>query len=155
MVDFTGLCTELIELIGFDNFYCKSITDRLKIQTTNPESYRALVHFLRKENAEFHTYQLQEDKQTRVVIRNLHPTTPCDLIKEELVTRCFEVRQVTPVLHKLNKNPLLLFFVDLESLFHSNEVFQLTLLLHTKVKVEEPHKPKTKFQCENCQGYGL
>ncbi|KAL4141955.1 hypothetical protein QTP88_004494 [Uroleucon formosanum] len=152
--DFPGVCTELIDLIGVDNFHCKSSADRLKIQTANPESYRALVQFLRKENAEFHTYQLQEDKPIRVVIRNIHPTTPCELIKEELVLRLFEVRQVTPVLHRLNKNPLPLFFVDLEPTTHSNEIFQLTSLLHTKVIVEEPYKPKSISQCANCQDYG-
>jgi len=43
--DFPGLCTELIALIGVDNFNCKSTTDLLKIQTANPESYRKLLHF--------------------------------------------------------------------------------------------------------------
>ncbi|KAL4084985.1 hypothetical protein QTP88_027838 [Uroleucon formosanum] len=154
VADFPSLCTELIDLIGVDNFHCKSTTDRLKIQIANPESYRAFVQFLRKENAEFHTYQLQEDKPIRVVIRNIHPTTPCKLIKEELVLRLFEVRQVTPVFHRLNKTPLPLFFVDLEPTHHSIEIFQLTSLLHTKIIVEEPHKPKTISQCANCQDYG-
>ncbi|KAL4097406.1 hypothetical protein QTP88_022192 [Uroleucon formosanum] len=152
--DFPGVCTVLIDLIGVDNFHCKSSADQLKIQTANPESYRALVQFLRKENAEFHTYQLQEDKPIRVVIRNIHPTTPCELIKEELILRLFEVRQVTSVLHRLNKNPLPLFFVDLEPTTHSNEIFQLTSLLHTKIIVEEPYKPKSISQCANCQDYG-
>jgi len=67
--DFPGLCTELIALIGVDNFHLKSTKDRLKIQTANPELYRKLVHFLREESAEFHTYQLNENKSTRVVIR--------------------------------------------------------------------------------------
>ncbi|KAL4112093.1 hypothetical protein QTP88_015941 [Uroleucon formosanum] len=152
--DFPALCTELIDLIGVDNFHCKSTTDRLKIQTANPESYRKLVHFLREEKAEFHTYQLSEDKSTRVVIRNLHPSTPTDLIKTELETRLFEVRQVTQVLHRLNKNQLPLFFVDLEPTIHSNEIFQLTSILHTKIKVEEPYKIKAISQCANCQAYG-
>ncbi|KAL4091944.1 hypothetical protein QTP88_026543 [Uroleucon formosanum] len=89
-VDFLGLCTELINLIGVDNFYCKSTTDKLKIQTLNPDSYRTVVHFLRREKAQFHTYQLNEDKPTRVVLRNLHPSTPTELIKSELEVRLFE-----------------------------------------------------------------
>jgi hypothetical protein len=105
-------------LIGVDNFHCKSITDRLKIQTANFDSYRALVQFLRKENTEFHTYQLQEEKPIRVVIYNIHPTTACELIKKELVLRLFDVRQVTTVLHRLNKTPLPLFFVDLQPTSH-------------------------------------
>ncbi|KAL4107519.1 hypothetical protein QTP88_017856 [Uroleucon formosanum] len=93
--DFPALCTELIDLIGVDNFHCKSTTDRLKVQTANPESYSKLVHFLREEKAEFHTYQLSEDKSKGVVIRNLHPSTPTDLIKTELETRLFENLQFT------------------------------------------------------------
>jgi len=151
--DFPELCTELCELIDVDNFQCKSTPDQLKIQTTNPEAYRMLVKFLRNEKAQFHTFQLKEDKPTLVVIRNLHPTTPTSLIKSELETRLFEVRQVSQVLHRLNKKQLPLFFVDLEPTTHSNEIFELNSLLHTKVKVEEPHKPKTIAQCANCQDY--
>lgn len=152
--DFPGLCTELINLIGVDNFYCKSTTDKLKIQTSNPDSYRTVVHFLRKEKAEFHTYQLNEDKPTRVVLRNLHPSTPTELIKSELEVRLFEVRQVTQVLHRINKHPLPLFFIDLEPTDFSQGIYQLDSLLHTKIKIEEPYKPKIISQCQNCQAYG-
>ena len=134
-------------MIGVDNFYCKSTTDKLKIQTSNPDSYRTVVHFLRKEKAEFHTYQLNEDKPTRVVLRNLHPSTPTELIKSELEVRLFEVRQVTQVLHRINKHPLPLFFIDLEPTDFSQGIYQLDSLLHTKIKIEEPHKPKIISQC--------
>ena len=154
VIDFPALCSALIEKIGVDNFICKSSNDSLKIQTSSPAAYRALVHFLKAEEAEFHTYQLKEDKPLRVVIRNLHPSTPLDLIKEELQIRLFEVRQVTNVLHRVNKNRLPLFFVDLEPTNRSNEIFQLTSFLHTKIKIEEPYKPKTISQCYNCQQYG-
>jgi hypothetical protein len=40
------------------------------------------------------------------MIRNLHPTTPIELIKSELEIRLFEVRQVSSVLHKINEIPL-------------------------------------------------
>lgn len=59
-----------------------------------------------KKKAEYHTYQLKEDKLTRVVIRNLQPSTSTELIKSELALRLFEVRQVTSVLHKINKHYL-------------------------------------------------
>ncbi|XP_050540736.1 uncharacterized protein LOC126905249 [Daktulosphaira vitifoliae] len=53
--DFPALCTVLIELIGVDNFICKSSTNSLKIQTTDPTAYRTLVHYLKSEKAEYHT----------------------------------------------------------------------------------------------------
>ncbi|KAL4132327.1 hypothetical protein QTP88_009498 [Uroleucon formosanum] len=154
VICFTDLCSELIELIGVDNFSCKSSTDRLKILTTNPASYRTLIHFLKDQKAEYHTYQLKEDKPTRVVIRNLHPSTSTELIKTELELRLFEVRQVTNVLHKINKHPLPLFFVDLEPTIQSNDIYKLTSLIHTIIKVEEPYKSKTISQCINCRDYG-
>lgn len=58
--------------------------DRLKIKTTKPTSYRALVNFTRTEKSEYHTYKLKKDKALRVVIRNLRPF---DLNKDELVVR--------------------------------------------------------------------
>ncbi|KAF0764354.1 Uncharacterized protein FWK35_00023611 [Aphis craccivora] len=93
VVNYLDLCTALIELIGVDNFFCKTSADQ--------------------QEAEFHTYQLKQDKPLRVVIRNLHLTTNVDTIKEELEVRLFEIRRVTNVLHKLSKIPLPLFFVDL------------------------------------------
>ncbi|KAE9523224.1 hypothetical protein AGLY_016391 [Aphis glycines] len=134
--DFPELCARLIEIIGVDNFICKSSADKLKIQTSNPESYRTLIHFFKDENAQYHTYQLREDKPLRIVIRNLHSSTPIKTIKEELEFRLFEVRQVTNVLHKVNKNPLPLFFVDLEPTPKSKEIFELSSLLHTKIRIE-------------------
>lgn len=152
--DFPSLSTVLIDLIGVDNFYCKSTADRLKIQILNPDSYRTVVHYLRKEKAEFHTFQLNKDKPTRVILRNLHPSTPTALIKSELEVRLFEVRKVTQVIHRINKKPLPLFFIDLEPTDFSQSIYKLESLLHTKIKIEEPHKPKIISQCQNCQTYG-
>lgn len=109
-----------------------------------------LVHFLRDENAEFYTFQLKEDKPLRVVICNLHLSTPTDLIKSELEARLYEVRQVTQVPHRLNKNVVPLFFVDMEPTPYSKLIFQITFLLHTKIKVDEPYKSKTIARCANC-----
>lgn len=152
--DFPELCTVLIELIGVENFVCKLSMDRLKIQTSIPDAYRSLIRYLKEEKAEYHTNQLQQDKPVRVVIRNLHPSTPTSLKKSGLEFRQFEVRNITNVLHKTNKHPLPLFFVDLEPSNQSKNIYKLTSLLHTKIKVEEPFKAKTVSQCLNCQNYG-
>lgn len=146
VLDFPDLCTRLIEILGVDNFFCKSSTDRLKVQTSIPKAYRTLIHFLKDQKAEYHTYQLHQDKPTRVVIRNVHPSTQISLIKSELELRNFEVRNVTNVIHKVHKHPLPLFFVDLEPSPQSNDIYNLTSILHTKIKVEEPYKPKASVK---------
>ncbi|VVC42786.1 Pre-C2HC domain, partial [Cinara cedri] len=120
-----------------------------------PDSYRSLVRYLKEQNAEFHTYQLKENIPIHIVIRSLHPTIQTELIKEELEVRLFEVRRVTNVLHRTTKLQLPLFFVDSEPTPNSSEIFQLSSLLHSKVKTEEPYKLKTINQCNNCQEYGV
>jgi hypothetical protein len=145
--DFPALCTALIELIGVDNFIGKSTTNSLKTMDSSAE------HFLKSEKAEYHTYQFK-DKPLRIVIHNLHPSTPLNLIKYELEVRLFEIKQVSNVLHKVNKIPLPLFFVNLEPTPKSNEIFQLSSLLHCKIKIEEPYKLKIISQCFNCHQYG-
>lgn len=56
----------------------------LKIQTANLDSYRALIRYVKDENAEYHTYQFKEDKPIRVVIRNIHSITQTKLIKKDV-----------------------------------------------------------------------
>jgi hypothetical protein len=125
-----------------DKFFCKASTDRLKIQTAYPESYRALVRYLKDQDAQFHTYQLREDKSIRVVLRNLHPSTDVNKINEELELRLFEVRNVTNVLHKVTKNPLPLFFVDLEPSIKSKKIFNCLRSFILKLKLKSRTKQK-------------
>ncbi|KAL4104507.1 hypothetical protein QTP88_019802 [Uroleucon formosanum] len=63
------------------------------------------------------------------------------------------VRQVTNIIHKTTKAKLPIFFIDLDPAEINKEIFNLTSLLHTRVKIEEPHKRKEIVQCLNCQEY--
>jgi len=104
--------------------------------------------------AEYHTFQLKEEKTLRAVIRFLHHTTPTEKIKEELELLGFNVRAVTNALHPSTKERLSLFFIDLEPNDKSKEIFDLSRLLRTVIRVEEPHKKRTIPQCLRCQAYG-
>lgn len=152
--DFASLRSELIDLVGTDNFTFKSSINSLKVQTKNPEAYRAIIHLLQEAEAKFHTYQMQENKAYRIVIRNLHPTTNTAEIRTELEAIGFQVRQITNVLHKTTKLKLPIFFVDLEPSELNKDIFHINHILHTKVKIEEPYKKRELVQCLNCQEYG-
>ncbi|KAF0707613.1 Uncharacterized protein FWK35_00035033, partial [Aphis craccivora] len=133
VLDFIGFRDELVRLIGSDNFFFKSSTNDLKIQTTTPEYYR---------------------KPYRIVIRNLHPSTPTVDIGIAIEGEGYTVRQVSNIIHKTTKVKLPIFFVDLDPAEINKEIFNLISLLHTRVKIEEPHKRKDIVQCLNCQEYG-
>lgn len=59
-----------------------------------------------------------------------------------------------PVTHKLTKTPLPIFFVDLEPGQTNSDIFKITSLCYTKVKIEPAHPKKDIPQCHRCQAYG-
>ena len=73
---------------------------------------------------QYHTYQPQEDKAFRIVIRNLHPSTPTDEIGIAIEEIGFSFRQVTNELKKITKEKLPMFFVDLEPAPINNDIFK-------------------------------
>ncbi|VVC41724.1 Hypothetical protein CINCED_3A014955 [Cinara cedri] len=97
VLDFVSFRQQLIFLIGPENFLFKSSTNALKVQTINPDSYRKTIHFFREEKAQFHTFRTQEDKAFRIVIRNLHPSTPTTEVGIAIEDLGFTVHQVANV----------------------------------------------------------
>lgn len=135
-------------------FSCKTTTNSLKLNTSNSNSYRTVVKYLKEKNVSFYTYQPHDEKPYRVVVRNLHPTTSIDFIKEDLEKNGFLARNITNVLQYQSKSPLPLFFVDLEPAINNKDIFELKFLCYTKIKIETPKIKKQIPQCMNCQDYG-
>jgi len=152
--DFMKFLKDLKDELGSDNFTCKSRMSDVKLSTFSSQGYRSAISYLRRNNANFHTYQLREDRAFRVVLRHLHPTTPTDAIKEELEALGHEVRTVTNAISSRTKEALPLFFVELNPNPTNNSIYNLKHLLNTVVKVEEPHPRTDIAQCIRCQAYG-
>lgn len=154
VIDYIGLRNSISDLIGPTSFFCKSSTAHLKIQTDSPDNYRKLIRLLKEIKAQYHTYQLHSEKSLRVVVKNLHPTTPVDDIATAIEEIGHSVKNVINIKHHQTKIPLPMFFVDINPQESDNDIFSITTLLHTKVKIEEPHKKREIPQCLNCQSYG-
>jgi hypothetical protein len=90
----------------------------------------------------------------RVVIRHLHHSVPTEDIKDELEKNGHKVRNITNIKHRLSKEPLSLFFVDLELQKNNKEIFNQNFLYRTKITAERPRKNNTIIQCMRCQSYG-
>jgi len=58
----------------------------------------------------------------------------------------FTVRQVANVRHKITKKNLPLFFVDLEPAKINKDIFRVTSILLTKVRIKEPYKRREIIQ---------
>lgn len=147
-------CQKIKELTDDTGFDCKSSTKGLKLQTYSPDSYRSVVAYLKNNNVSFHSFQLKEEKAYRVVIRNMHHSTDTSFIKQELLDNGFISRNIMPVTNKLTNTPLPIFFIDLEPSPTNSDIFKLTSLCYTKIKVETPRPKKEIPQCHRCQAYG-
>jgi len=128
--------------------------DTVKISPNTTDTYRSLVKHMKEENIVHHTYQIKTESAYRIVIRHLHHSVPLDDIKEELHKEGHTVRNIMNIKHKQTKDPLSLFFVDLEPQANNKEIFNLKFLGNTKITVEAPHKNRNIVQCQRCQAYG-
>ncbi|KAL4132606.1 hypothetical protein QTP88_009730 [Uroleucon formosanum] len=152
--DYSTFCALIKELIKCDNFSCKSSINGIKLSTETAESYRSVIQFLQENKADFHTYQLKQEKAYRVVLRNLHHTTPINVIKNELESLGHTARNITNVLQRTTKMPLPIFFIDLEPALNNKDIFKIEFIYYTKIKVEEPRFNHQTIQCLRCQGFG-
>jgi hypothetical protein len=95
------------------------------VRTSDPDSYRGVVWYLKAQNASFHTIS---------VIRGLHHTTPSDAIHKEHEENGFNVRAVTNALHPSRK--LLSHFVDLDPSLTYKSIYNTKNLYFSKVRIE-------------------
>ncbi|KAL4104827.1 hypothetical protein QTP88_020103 [Uroleucon formosanum] len=151
--DYKAFCDSIKEITKGEPFSCKSCINGIKLSTSSADSYRTVIKFLQSNKADFHTFQLKEDRAFRVVIRNLHHSTPISEIKNELIALGHTPRNITNVLQRITKQPLPLFFIDLEPNINNRDVFNIDQLFYSKIKIEEPRANHQPIQCLRCQGF--
>jgi hypothetical protein len=135
------------------DFKCKSTRDEVIVHPSTPTLYRSLVHSLKKDNVQFHTFQLPEDRVHRVVLRGIHHSTPTESIRDALLEKGYDVKNVSNVISR-DKFPLPLFFLDFDRKSTCIEsIYKLTTLLHSIVSVEELRRHKAVVQCTRCQRF--
>jgi hypothetical protein len=84
----------------------------VKINCETPETYKNMVREFNEQQIYHHTYQLKEERAFRIVKRYLHHSTNIEDIKQELAE--LGHRNIINIHHKSTKEPLNLFFVELE-----------------------------------------
>jgi len=89
-----------------------------------------------------------------VVLRNLHHSIPPNEIQAELETLGHKVCNVLNIRHRVTREPLPLYFVDLEPHDKNKSIYDLKFLCSMKIIVEAPRKKNHNVQCTRCQLYG-
>jgi len=138
--NFKAMLDDLADVAEPDTYHTAALAnDTVKISANAIDTYRSLVKHMKEENIVHHTYQIKTERAYRIIIRHLHHSVPLDDIKEEL-QKGHTVRNIMNIKHKQTKDPLSLFFVDLEPQANNKEIFNLKFFGNTKITIEAPHK---------------
>lgn len=147
---------KLAEVAEEEQYVTKSlINNTIKITTKTPDTYRKLAKFMRENQIIHHTYQPKDERAFRVVIKHLHHSIPINEIKAELTEHGHQVRNIINAKHRTTKEPMNLFFVDLEPSENNKDIYNLKHLQHNSILIEPPRTRNSNIvQCMRCQMYG-
>jgi len=83
---------ELLNTIAKDKYLVKTLYNaQVRVQSTESSIYTAIVKALIDKNTESHTYKPRQDRIFRVVLKNIHPSTDVNNIKQDLKDKEHEV----------------------------------------------------------------
>ena len=153
VIDIQTMIKSIDKDINKEDYKLKINNSQVKILSTNPDSYRKLTKLLKTLNANFHTYQLKQERPFRVVLRNIHHSANLDELKFELLKHGHEVTNISNIRHRISKNPLSLFFIDLKQRPNNKQIYSINRLMNSVVKFESPSIKKEVVQCKRCQRY--
>lgn len=154
--DINKLSETIETLLNPGDYNFKIITkNQLRVNCSNTESYKKLMSLVREKGLIGHTFTHKADRCCRIVIRNLHHTTPLEeIIKEISITGNTIVGEIINARYGPEKKPTSTFFVNLEPSANNKKVKDIKYIFRTAVIIEDPRKRKTIVQCTRCQQYG-
>ena len=114
VIDIQSMIRTIEKDITKEDYKLKINNNHVKILPTHPDAYRKLTKLLKTLNAKFHTYQLKQERSFRVVLRNIHHSADLDELKFEVLKHGHEVTNISNIRHRITKNPLSLFYIDIK-----------------------------------------
>lgn len=128
---------------------------QIRIMSEDIDVYKKLITAVREKGLIGHTFNRKEDRNYRLVVRNLHHTTPIDEIKTEFEkTGNIVVGEIINARFGPDKKPTSTFFVNLQPSPQNKAAKQIRHIFHQVVTIEDPKKRTTIVQCQRCQQYG-
>lgn len=153
--DIRLMVKNFLKIIKHDEFTYKSLSGgNIRVMVKTIQSYRILVRYLDDKGINFHTYQLKQERAYRVVVKNLHFSTPTVLIKDAIEEKGHKVRNIVNIKSKVSQNPLPMFYIDLEPAGNNMDIYKIKYLYNAIVQIEAPIKKDDIVQCFRCQQYG-
>ena len=147
--------SNMLEDVAHDDYEIKILQgEKVKIQAKSSESYSTIYKELKSRNTEFYTYQPKREKNFRVVLKRMHPSTDTEEIKQALEELHHKPNNIWNVKNSRTKKPLPMFFIDLQPSPNNKDIYSIRSLLNCQIEIEPPRPKRSIPQCSNCQQYG-
>lgn len=147
VADVSKMIESFSKIIPSDDFNYKSLRDgQIRLMIKNIKSYRLIVTYLNNKKLKFHTYQVKQERSYRVVVKNLHHSTPIGDIKSDIEIYGHKVRNITNLQSRITKVPLPIFYIDLEPATNNKSIYDIKYINNAIVNIEPPKK-KLKILC--------
>jgi hypothetical protein len=144
------------EVAEDEQYFTKSLANNvIKLTCSTPDTYRNMINHFKENGIFYHTFQLKEERAYRVVLKHLHHSSDIQDIRQELLEMGHVVRNIVNAYHRQTKEPLNLFFVDLEPASNNKDIYKITAIQNKIIQIEPPWVNKKHVpQCARCQQYG-
>jgi hypothetical protein len=136
--------------LGFTTYRMKS---GIACQTSTLKDYLNLQKFLKDNNVPFNLLKSANSKPYKVVIKGIPPTTPPNVIQDELQAIGLNVQNVIPMTAWRDKSPLSMHIIELDNIPQSQKILEIKHLCYIKITIE-PYRTRTvPPQCARCQRF--
>ena len=149
--------TELLEnVVNKKDFTFKIINkNQLRVSCNTVETYKKIIKVVRENGLIGHTFNRKDKRPYRIVIRNLHHTTPISVIKETLEsTGNIVIGEIINAKYGPDRKPTSTFFATLEQGPSNKAAKNIKYIYYQSVVIEDPRKRNSVVQCQKCQQYG-
>jgi hypothetical protein len=143
------------------NFEFRSTRSGTRIVTKEMADFSAIQKHLDNNNLSYFTFFPKSEKPIKAVVRHLPSNTPAQDICDGLVDLRFDIisiKQMSASRRSTSEGSvpqnLPLFLITLPRTEKSQEIFRLTALCHTAIRVEAYRAQSGLTQCNNCQQFG-
>jgi hypothetical protein len=117
---------DLLNTLAPNKYLVKTLLhDQVRVQPTGSSVYTTIIKALMEKNTEFHTYKPRQDRNFRVVIRNLHPSTEVNDIKQAFKENGHDVANIWNVEQRVTNKPLPIHFIDIKPHTNNNNRAEL------------------------------
>lgn len=106
--------------------------DQVKIQPKTPKTYSNIVKGLKLKKTEFHTYKPKNERNFKVVLKNIHGSTDVNDLKAAIEKLGHVVQNIWNVRHRELRKPLPIFFIDFKSESNNKDIYNVKSLLQCR-----------------------